>query len=178
MDQISDEVRFLDDVDLTVSIDNRGSAQDGSVNQLMSVELAVKPVTLRASYRDINLVSSIVNKAAELYSKSQPSQASSRSPQTSVKAVSTSQPQLSRSTTSRPLAASTHVLVSKEQVCRDIISSCPFSLSLRQVKGTFDGFRLVLIGDLHEQPMLHLKVKPFVVGVKDWSSEVSWLLLW
>ena len=31
----------------------------------------------------------------------------------------------------------------------------------------------MLIGDMHEQPMLHLKVKPFIVGAKDWSGEVS-----
>jgi vacuolar protein sorting-associated protein 13A/C len=42
-----------------------------------------------------------------------------------------------------------------------------------QLKGSFDGFRLVLIGDMHEQPMLHFKVKPFIVGAKDWSGEVS-----
>lgn len=40
-------------------------------------------------------------------------------------------------------------------------------------KGSFDGFRLVLIGDLHEQPMLHLKVKPFIIGARDWSGDVS-----
>ena len=42
-----------------------------------------------------------------------------------------------------------------------------------QLKASFDGFRLVLIGDMHEQPMLHLKVKPFIVGAKDWSGEVN-----
>lgn len=41
------------------------------------------------------------------------------------------------------------------------------------MKGTIDGFRLVLIGDLHEQPMLQFNVKPFVVMAKDWSSGVS-----
>lgn len=45
------------------------------------------------------------------------------------------------------------------------------------MKGTIDGFRLILIGDLHEQPMLQLNVKPFIMMAKDWSSEVSlpWL---
>jgi hypothetical protein len=42
-----------------------------------------------------------------------------------------------------------------------------------QLKGSFDGFRLVLIGDLHEQPMLHLRIKSFIVGAKDWSGEVG-----
>jgi len=41
-----------------------------------------------------------------------------------------------------------------------------------QLKGSFDGFRFVLIGDMHEQPMLHLRVKPFIIGAKDWSGEV------
>lgn len=42
-----------------------------------------------------------------------------------------------------------------------------------QFRGSFDGLRLVLIGDLHEQPLLHVKVKPFILGAKDWSGEVS-----
>jgi vacuolar protein sorting-associated protein 13A/C len=37
---------------------------------------------------------------------------------------------------------------------------------------TFDGFRLVVIGDLHEQPILHIKTKRFVLGANDWSGEV------
>lgn len=41
-----------------------------------------------------------------------------------------------------------------------------------QLKASMDGFRLILIGDMHEQPMLHLNLKPFVVMVEDWSSEV------
>ncbi|EEB98610.1 hypothetical protein MPER_01853, partial [Moniliophthora perniciosa FA553] len=45
--------------------------------------------------------------------------------------------------------------------------------SPKKLKASFDGFRLVLIGDMHEQPMLHLKVKPFIVGAKDWSGELS-----
>ena len=50
--------------------------------------------------------------------------------------------------------------------------ACRGSLSV-QFKGSFEGFRLVLIGDLHEQPLLHLRVKPFILGAKDWSGEVS-----
>lgn len=40
-----------------------------------------------------------------------------------------------------------------------------------------DGFRLILIGDMHEQPMLNFNLKPFVVMIKDWSSEV-WPFNW
>ena len=30
----------------------------------------------------------------------------------------------------------------------------------------------MLIGDVHEQPMLHLKIKPFNITVRDWSGDV------
>lgn len=44
--------------------------------------------------------------------------------------------------------------------------------SVSQLSATLDGFRLVLIGDLHEMPMLNLETKPFSVSVSDWSAKV------
>ena len=67
MDNSSNTVRFLDNVDITFSLDNRSS----SSQQMTSIEITSKPIVLRASYRDINLISSIVNKAIELSSNSQ-----------------------------------------------------------------------------------------------------------
>jgi vacuolar protein sorting-associated protein 13A/C len=37
----------------------------------------------------------------------------------------------------------------------------------------FGGFRLILIGDAHEMPVLDLKTKQFQAKAKDWSGEVS-----
>lgn len=34
----------------------------------------------------------------------------------------------------------------------------------------------MLIGDVHEQPMLHLKIKPFNINVRDWSGDVRYLV--
>ena len=65
----SESVRFLDDVDLTFSLDCRSS----SSHQMTNIEVGAKPITFRASYRDINLISSIVNKAVEGYGNSQQS---------------------------------------------------------------------------------------------------------
>ena len=67
MGRYSEVVRFLDNLDLTVSLDNRSSTSQ----QMSNIEIVVKPVVLRASYRDINLITSIVNRAIELYSSSQ-----------------------------------------------------------------------------------------------------------
>ncbi|KAJ4486135.1 vacuolar protein sorting-associated protein 13 [Lentinula aciculospora] len=134
-------VRFLDEFDLTFSLDSRSTS-----SQLMTdIELNARPIVFRASYRDITLISSIVNKAIEL---------SSRSTETRSQAAPAITSKTSQ-TQSRPVGKA-RILTSKEQL-----------------KGSLDGFRLVLIGDLHEQPMLHLKVKPFIIGAKDWSGELS-----
>jgi vacuolar protein sorting-associated protein 13A/C len=67
MGKAVDSVRFLDDVDLTFSLDSRSS----SSQQMTNVEVVAKPIVFRASYRDINLITSIVNKAIERYGISQ-----------------------------------------------------------------------------------------------------------
>jgi vacuolar protein sorting-associated protein 13A/C len=64
MDQPSERVRFLDDVDITVALDTRGIAG----KQSMTLELDITPVIFRASYTEIMLIVDVVNKAAALAS--------------------------------------------------------------------------------------------------------------
>lgn len=173
MGGVSESVRFLDDVDLTFSLDSRSS----SSHQMTSIEVGAKPITFRASYRDINLITSIVNKAIEGYGNSQQSLTnqskdvsqsnSSQNPEMSV--VKSTNLGKSRQD------GKARVSLSKEQVFvkRGLTKTSGLINNRSQFKGSFDGFRLVLIGDLHEQPMLHLRIKPFIVGAKDWSGEVS-----
>lgn len=78
MGQVSDSVRFLDETDMTFSLDSRTSAQE----HMTSMELSMKPIVFRASYRDINLIMAIVNKAISLYGES-----ASPSPSPSATAV-------------------------------------------------------------------------------------------
>ncbi|KAI0724570.1 vacuolar protein sorting-associated protein 13 [Cerioporus squamosus] len=150
----AESVRFLDDLDFTLTLDSRSSAS----HQSTSIEVTALPIVFRASYRDIMLIMTIVNKAIELYGKS--SQSANQDKGASEKALSRPALQsrkISRPTTSRiqPIG-SARVVMNKEQF-----------------KGSFEGFRLVLIGDLHEQPLLHLRVKPFILGAKDWSGELQ-----
>lgn len=60
-----DEVRFLDNVDITLSMDSTQSSE----HQMTNIELGMRPVTLRASIVDINLITSIVLRALALYSQ-------------------------------------------------------------------------------------------------------------
>ncbi|KAK7064233.1 hypothetical protein R3P38DRAFT_3417731, partial [Favolaschia claudopus] len=148
MGKPAESVRFLDEVDMTFSLDSRSA----SGQQMTSIEISAKPIVFRASYRDINLIMSIVNKAMELLADTQEQNVADVQPAT-LRATST---QISKITSSQQPVGSARVLMSREML-----------------KGSFDGFRLVLIGDMHEQPMIHLKVKPFIIGAKDWSGELQ-----
>ncbi|KAI6133067.1 vacuolar protein sorting-associated protein 13 [Pisolithus croceorrhizus] len=146
----SDAVRFLDDVDLTLSLENRSSIQE----QLLNIEISTNPIIFRVSYRDILLITAIATKASQLYGKSQENQlgGSDRSSEnrSMVMQFDTSRSRLGRA------VGEARVMMSKQQM-----------------KAVIDGFRLILIGDMHEQPMVDLSLTPFVVNLKDWSSELN-----
>lgn len=121
MGKATESVRFLDEVDLTFSMDSRSS----SSQQMTSMELAAKPIVFRSSYRDINMIMAIINKAIALYGNSQ----SSESPQ-AVETISakplasrSSEGQVTKSNASKgdkthtQLVGKARVLMSKEQVC-------------------------------------------------------------
>ncbi|KAJ3551176.1 hypothetical protein NM688_g4862 [Phlebia brevispora] len=152
-------VRFLDDVDLTFSLDSRVSASQ----QTTSIEVTSQPVVFRASYRDINLITAIVNKAIALYTKTADQngqQPSSNQPPSNLQRAPVGRGTKGASAQTATLGEAS-VLVSKEQF-----------------KASCDGFRLVLIGDLHEQPLIHLRVKPFIFGAQDWTGEVQATATW
>jgi vacuolar protein sorting-associated protein 13A/C len=109
MGKNSESARFLDDVDLTVSLDNRSN----SAQQMTSIEITAKPIVFRASYRDINLITSIVNKAIELYSNSQPAGPSSQDKPASQYMTVTSG---AASAVSKAASGKANIVMSKEQV--------------------------------------------------------------
>lgn len=68
MGNLDESVRFLDDVDMTLSLDSRQSA----AQQMTSIDIASTPIVFRASQRDINLIMAIVTKAAQMAAKPTP----------------------------------------------------------------------------------------------------------
>jgi vacuolar protein sorting-associated protein 13A/C len=169
MGKSSESVRCLDDVDLTFTLDSRAS----SAQQMTSIEITTEPIVFRASYRDINMITVIINQMISLYGNTQQSGlplANDSSPRSNV--ISRGPAELS---TMKPNQSHTigkaRVLMAKEQVN----TSCSQSnrkANISQLKGTFGGFRLVLIGDIHEQPILNFKVKSFLARAQDWSGQV------
>ena len=65
MNRPSERARLLDDVALSCTIENRNSFSHTTT----SIEATCKEIIFRASYRDIDLMMAIVNKALSLASK-------------------------------------------------------------------------------------------------------------
>jgi len=177
-----EDARILDDVDLTLTLDSRTM----SSHQMTSIEITFKPIVLRASYRDIMLILTIANKAMEAYGRQTSAAPGSESAQPSVTASKTAARRASGGSAERttsnpgqsnnPPLGTAHVVLSKEQVRRDgFVTEDELTSQPTQLKASFDGFRLILIGDLHEQPLLHLVIKPFLLSLSDWSGEVCYI---
>ena len=117
-----EDARILDDVDLTLTLDSRTM----SSHQMTSVDIAFKPIVLRASYRDIMLILTIVNKAMEAYGRQTSAAPRSEPPHPSL-AVSTTgarrssggSAQGTRSQSGILPLGTAHVVLSKEQVRRE-----------------------------------------------------------
>jgi len=150
---------------MTLSLDSRQSA----AQQMTSIDIASTPIVFRASQRDINLIMAIVTKAAQMAAKPAPPE-----PRPVIKTTKSGKVTSSKAKPTEIITEQPRLVMSKEKVSFLYIQ-WPVT-ELRQLKAEIDGFRLVLIGEAHEQPMLHLKTKPFRVNVQDWSADVSLLL--
>ncbi|KAI9512588.1 hypothetical protein F5148DRAFT_973480 [Russula earlei] len=155
-----EDARILDEVDLALTLDSRTK----SSHQMTNIDISLKPIVLRASYRDIMLILRIVDKAMEAYERQTNALSGSKSTRPALASAagarrvsggSAQSTRLRPSQSNDPSSGTAHVVLSKEQL-----------------KASFDGFRLILIGDLHEQPLLHLIIKSFVLSLNDWSGEL------
>jgi vacuolar protein sorting-associated protein 13A/C len=106
MGKESDSVRFLDDVDMTLSLVNRTD----EAQSMMSIEVSSKPIVFRASYRDINLILAIVNKAIALSSPPAPTSADKNPPASLPSDVVSTSAQVSK------IDKPARVVMTKEQV--------------------------------------------------------------
>ncbi|GAA5992083.1 hypothetical protein JCM10908_000736 [Rhodotorula pacifica] len=164
MDRPKENIRVLDDVDLILSMDSRA---DGG-RQITNIELGVQPLILRVSMRDIFLINSIINRAIELSNRSaattpaedeEPARPDLEAdPTGKVRARSKSDAAARRSSLSAPRGnlLEAQVVVTKETL-----------------RATIDGLQLVVIGDMHDLPILDLKAGKFTAKATDWSSDLD-----
>lgn len=169
-------LRILDDFSIQTSLDMR--SKNGKSN-LVSIEVGIEPLVLRLSLRDILLVMQIVNRASAMTGSQDANAAEIEEPQrikeitgtdakSRRKAVS-QKPTSTMKKTTKSVKTQTRV-VPQEQAVQPQNSAV---IKSEEMKVRMDGIRVVLIGDLHELPMVDWSVRRFDVEVKDWSGGMT-----
>ncbi|KAF2203968.1 vacuolar protein sorting-associated protein-like protein vps13 [Delitschia confertaspora ATCC 74209] len=156
-------LRILDDFSIQAALDIRNQ---GAKSSLTSINVDIEPLVLRLSLRDILLAMQIVNRASAMSANDEGKMVSeevqkvkhSGSKSTKTKSTAgkeksiTTKRSNSHSTPTKPSPASTAVIKREE------------------MNVNIEGIRVVLIGDVHELPMLDWRVKKFGIDVRDWSG--------
>ncbi|KAF2754047.1 vacuolar protein sorting-associated protein 13 [Pseudovirgaria hyperparasitica] len=174
----STRLRILDDFSVTTSLDMRSQGEDSS---LTSIHVDVEPLILRLSLRDILLAMQIFNRASAMQTPDQQTVDDGPKNLKQVKANDST----SRSKSSHKKATSTHArgksatsiktgkktdrvsaITTKQQKASTVMKR-------EEMKVSFEGLRVVLIGDAHELPMLDWRVHKFNVDVRDWSAAMT-----
>ena len=169
MDRPNDRVRFLDELNVALSLDTR---RQGS-QQMTSFEIDIPdPVIFRASYSDIMLIMDIVNQASAAASRAT---AKDEKPALEDKGGRRSsllaEPSTVNSTSLAPVKSHTRsTSVSKRR--RSSVDKTRVIVSREQLKMNVKGFQFVLVGDLQELPLIHLLSEEFVVAANDWSGDL------
>ncbi|KAF2036721.1 vacuolar protein sorting-associated protein 13 [Setomelanomma holmii] len=148
----TNRLRILDDFSIQTALDMRNQ---GSKASLISITVDIEPLVLRLSLRDILLAMQIVNRASAMSAgddKKMPTEdAKSLKPATPSKKPKSTRSSQHGPQSSGPQASS--AVLKREEMHVGI-----------------EGIRVVLIGDVHEMPMLDWRVKKFGVDVRDWSG--------
>lgn len=164
MDNFADQrLRVIDDFSISFSLDDRGST---ATNLLTNIELSVDALLLRISLRDIRLAMQILGRANDLYSRAHGLNAN----------LSDSEYRISEDFKSRlskyapSIVSSFTAQIPKR---RKLTVAASIIVKGEEFNGNFGGARLVLIGDVHELPVLDMNVKPFEAKVLNWSNDLS-----
>ena len=164
-------LRILDDFTLEMSVDSR-SQDKGST--LTSIDVHVEPLVLRLSLRDILMATQIVNKASEMNARrSQDNESGDTKKITEGKGPVAKSARRSSAArrSSRAIAAKAHIGL---DIPDDKIAPRRSAVLKREeLNAQFDGMRVILIGDLHDLPLLDWSVKKFHVDVRDWSTALN-----
>ncbi|KAI5452535.1 Vacuolar protein sorting-associated protein 13, variant 2 [Naganishia albida] len=161
IDDPSDRSRFLDDVNITLgySIDDGGSSGT-------HIALGVQTIVFRASYGDLLLITDVANKAIAL--------ASRQNPQADLEDLDNTVAKQER----RASKARRSTVTRRPEIRVPGDDKAPTGPKLTKVSteildASFGGFQLVLIGDVHELPVIHLHTPAFICKAKDWSGDLN-----
>lgn len=171
MDKFEDtRLRILDDFSLQMSMDS-------SKPNAQRIYLDVEPLILRLSLRDILLAIQIVQRASEL-SGNDDDNGETKPAASDVKAKQLHGSSSLKQRTASGKGASTM----RKTNAGTVAPSQPTPITQvgtpqahkkhEELIAILAGMRLILIGDLHELPILDLSVKKFTTSATDWSGNL------
>lgn len=170
-------LRILDDFSITMSMDSRSQ---GKKSSLTSISLEIEPLVLRLSLRDILLALQIVNKASEMstdisaedkFESIEPAKIKEIAGTT---AASTKRKSIAGKPTSTVAKKTTKSAPTNKPIDKSPkTAQSSIVMKREELTATIEGIRVILIGDLHELPLLDWSVKKFNVDVRDWSNAMT-----
>ena len=155
-------LRILDDFTIQVSMDSHSQGQKSSMT---SISIEIEPLVLRLSLRDILLALQIVNKASETMSAKEEKKDDTEPPK--IKEI--------KGDKSKGKSIAAKSTKTKKSVAPERPSQKQESIVMKreEMTATMEGIRVILIGDLHELPLIDWSVKKFNLDVRDWSSAMT-----
>ncbi|KAH8890292.1 vacuolar protein sorting-associated protein 13 [Thozetella sp. PMI_491] len=171
MDRFDDSrLRIIDDFSVQMSIDS-------SQPLITDIHIDIEPLILRLSLRDILLVMQIISKASELSGNDTKENKSNTSNQMAKQLKQRSASGKGPSTRAASSRKGNTIRTGTSGRSQDgappphDISKAP--ARYESLTATIDGVRVVLIGDLHELPILDLSVRKFTSSAENWSSNLK-----
>lgn len=163
------KLRILDDFSFDFMLDTRGS---NKTSFLTTIDSNIDPLLLRLSLRDIYLAIEIFNKASSMFNEG--SKGEIESQQHHVRHQGTSFTDEISKKISKYAPSVISSLSKASQQGRGQKSNEPLVIVKgERLKINIQGFRLVLIGDVHELPILDFDIKAFEINAKNWSTELE-----
>lgn len=180
MDKFEDSrLRIIDDFSITMTMDSSNPT-------LTNLHIDIEPLILRVSLRDILLALQIISKASELSGNEDDK--ADKPGAADQKAKNLTAPGLKKRTASGKGASTvagkaksgkaTATLGGQTASRSGGSSGQPHDLVKKpkrreELTATIEGIRVVVIGDLHELPILDLSIKDFTATAEDWSSNLK-----
>ncbi|KAL9128311.1 MAG: hypothetical protein Q9217_002989 [Psora testacea] len=168
-------LRILDDFSVAMSMDSR---TQGKQTSLTSISVDIEPLVLRLSLRDILLALQIVNKASEMTNDISGTDEMADTEPAKIKEITGTAAPSTKRKSIKPTSMAKRTSrsgVSKKPANAPALSSRTGSIVMKreEMTATVEGIRVILIGDLHELPLLDWSVKKFNVDVRDWSNAMT-----
>jgi vacuolar protein sorting-associated protein 13A/C len=166
-------LRILDDFSIQTALDIRNQ---GTKSSLTSITVDIEPLVLRLSLRDILLAMQIVNRASAMSGGNDDKKLASEEPQKIKPSTPSKKPKSTagKAASSKPGAKS---IATKRSSQHGAPQQPPRPgsavLKREEMNVNIEGIRVVLIGDVHEMPMIDWRVKKFGVDVRDWSGAMT-----